>query len=271
MQPKKRKKKEQEYHLALFLGRVETVASGRSGRRRWRRRPPATQRWQRHSSCEGRPPPIDAQRERGSKAHPLVGHARCRCRGGHAAGLYRPLVAAARIGGGAAPLGHRGGRMLGQEILVAQPGGAILPGLGNCLWPDPNWTGRHDRWRWIAWEPQHRGSSGRSRVATAATLALRGSTSVGGGASAAGAEGHVAEPRASGGARGAPSGVGVFWASLGDRRAHARARAKGPTTGPSIGGQAVESKAREKKEREARNTPQQPHPLSQHGTCRGGC
>jgi len=50
----------------------------------------------------------------------------------------------------------------------------------------------------------------RSRVAAAAPVALRGSTSVRGGASATGAEGHVTELRASGGTRGAPSGVGVW-------------------------------------------------------------
>jgi len=105
---------------------------------------------------------------------------------------------------------ERRGSSVGSKITVAQPGGAISPGLGNCLWPGPDWTGRHDRWRWIAWEPQHRGSWGRIRVAAAATVALRGSTSARGGASATGAEGHVAEPRASRGARSAPSGVGVW-------------------------------------------------------------
>jgi len=46
-------------------------------------------------------------------------------------------------------------------------------------------------------------------LAAAATVALRESTSVRGGSSAAGAGRHVAEPRASRGARSAPSGVGV--------------------------------------------------------------
>ena len=45
-------------------------------------------------------------------------------------------------------------------------------------------------------------------MAAAATVALRGSTSARGGATATGAEGHVAEPRE--GARSAPSGVGVW-------------------------------------------------------------
>ena len=34
----------------------------------------------------------------------------------------------------------------GSEITVAQPGGAISARLGNCLWPGPDWTGRHDRY-----------------------------------------------------------------------------------------------------------------------------
>jgi len=201
---------------------------------------------------------MDAQRERGSKAHPLVGRARCRCRGGHAAGPDRPPVAAARIGGGAAPLGHRGGRMLGQEISVAQPGGAILPGLGTCLWPDPNWTGRHDRWRWIAWEPQQRGSAGRSRVATVATVALRGSKSVGGAASAAGAEGHVAEPRASGGARGAPSGVGVWGQpgrQAGTRAGESQRADHGAVDRWISGGKQGQGKERERSKKHTATTP----------------
>jgi len=157
------------------------------------------------------------------------------------------------------------GRHVGSEITVAQPGGAISPGLGNCLWPGPEWAGR-----------------------TTVDGGLRGSRNTGGrGGGAAGRlpplwryvgtqayEGAPAHralrgtwwSRVQAGACGARRRVWAFGASLGSRRAHARARARRTTTALPVGRSAVGGEARLQRDRKTSSTLPPHHHLSQHAT-----